>query len=84
MARMSGMSGRRRDGAEIGDGVGPDQQDRAGNVIDHKPGVVTEAARSEPRPVPVAGTDQQLGMLTAGHHLALNPPHPHLAACWAA
>src|SRR4051812_31239150 len=51
----------------------PDQQDRAGRVVDDETGLRREAVRPETRAVTVAGADQQIGAARGAHHLVLDP-----------
>jgi hypothetical protein len=64
------------DGSQLGSLVWPDQQHRAGGVVDHESGVAAQAAWPKPGVVAIAGTDQQCGTLAASDHLSLDSPGP--------
>ena len=73
------FTGRRRDRADAGCGARPDDQDRAGGVVDDEPGGLAQALGPQPGPVAVARHDEQGGVRRGGHHFpfgetaALNP-----------
>ena len=63
----------RRDRLDDGGRVRPDQQDRAGGVVDHEPGRRPQAGRAESGAVPVARRHQQVGVLGGLDHQPLDP-----------
>jgi len=65
--------GRRRNGGDVGGGFGPHQQNRAGGVIDDKPGGLAQALRAEPLPVTVPGHDEQVRPRRGRHHGPFGP-----------
>jgi hypothetical protein len=72
--RRSGRRGRGRDGGYARRGLGPDQQDGAGGVVDDEAGGGTQALGSRVGAVAVAGEDEQVGAFGGGNDLALDPP----------
>jgi hypothetical protein len=68
-------AGRRRgNGGDARGGFGPDQQDRAGGVIDDEPRGLAEALGSEPGPVAVPGQDEQVFAGRRGHRFPFEVP----------
>jgi hypothetical protein len=66
--------GRGRDGGDGRRDLGPDQQDRAGCVVDDEAGGGTQAPGSQVGAVAVAGEDEKIGAVGSGNDLPLDPP----------
>ena len=63
-----------RDGGDAGRGLGPDQQDRAGGVVDDEAGGGTQAPGPQVGAVAVAGEDEEICSLGGGNDFPLGPP----------
>ena len=69
--RVAGRRGRDVGGRR---GLGPDQQDRAGCVVDDEAGGGTQAPGSQVGAVAVAGEDEEIGAVGGGGDFPLDPP----------
>src|ERR1039458_4148677 len=64
------------DGGNARRGLGPDQQDRAGGVVDNEAAGGAQAPGSQAGTVAIAGQDEKVGAFGGGDDLPLDPPGP--------